>query len=686
MRRILILFVLTLLCFSSSLNAEELLSTSGPQEYEGVRYYWLAEWKLEITIPEGVAQGDRLELLFGTKGTAPRTLHYEYGTLTGSLSEVRSEAYEWIPLPIDDLTPGAKVVLSGKGREQVAFIAGVRITNPDDPTRNVAAPKVKPIALGPVTQHYGEGVCVWSDLPGFEMNDDFHRLWNPSPEEPDWARAERSSIYAGTALSKVQRWLHERCMAVHDERSGLFRPTGPEWNYRDTAADCYPFYVWAAFYTEPDLLETVMLETLEAEQRLCNHLDRLPVPYNMDTQQKRVTDFDPIIFSASEYAKDGLTPIVEVLGPDSPWAARMQSLVDDIFLHARIETPYGMIPSTNVEVNGELLQLLPRLYGMTGDPKYLDWAHRLADYYLLPGGFVPTRLSDHGCEIVGGLGLLFAIDVKAAPEKADAYRPHLEYLYDTIIERGTNSDGVIIGAVQGGPGPHDNVTIRDGWGYDFVGFLDYDLALGTDRYSDDIERAMSNLLKPRYVHFNWDHGSRDNLADSVEGGLYLLHRIPVDEGFVWADREMATCLVDHTDTERLWGTHKLEANTVRSVLIHTMLHTRNTIARPWTQGLQLGAAPCGDGICIHLESDEPYEGVLQFDIPRHRLYMGFDEDWPRMNAVPEWFTVEPNEDHLYDISNVDNSIEGTVPGLLLSEGLPISLEPGVPVQLIVRPQ
>ena len=691
MQRILFLFVLAALLSSTLVGAEELRFTNGPQEYEGVRYYWLAEWKLEINLPEDVASGDQLELLFGSKGTAPRTLHYEYGTLSGSFSEVRPEAYEWLPLPIGDLTPGAKVVLSGKGREQVAFIAGVRITNSGDPARNIAAPTVKPISTGPITQHYGEGVAVWSDdLPGFEVNDATVRLWAPSPNAPDWARAERSSEYAGIALTKVQRWLHERCMSVHDEESGLFRPTGSVWTYCDTAADCYPFYVWAAFYTDPDLLETVLTETLEAEQRLCNHVDRLPVPYDMDAKEKRPTEFNRMIFGASEYAKDGLTPIVEITGPDSPWAARMQELIDDIFLHAKIETPYGMIPSTNIEVNGELLQLLPRLYGMTGDRKYLDWAHRLADYYLLPGGFVPTHLSDHGCEIIGGLGLLFAIDVKATPEKAAAYRPHLEYMFDEILRRGTNSDGAIIRALRSETGPHDDGQTGDGWGYDFVGFLDYDLSLGTDRYSDAIQRPMTNLLNPRYARFHWDHGSRDNIADSVEGGLYLLHRLPVTEGFIWADREMATCLVDHTDPERLWGTHKLEANTVRSVLIHTMLHTRNTIARPWQAGLQVGAAPLEggelkDGICLFLKSDQPYEGQLEFDIPRHRLYMGFDEDWPRMNAVPEWFTVEPDEDTLYDVTNVNASSGSTVSGLLLSEGLPIVLEPGVPVRLIVRP-
>jgi hypothetical protein len=230
------------------------------------------------------------------------------------------------------------------------------------------------------------------------------------------------------------------------------------------------------------------------------------------------------------------------------------------------------------------------------------------------------------------------------------------------------------------------VTIRDGWGYDFVGFLDYDLALDTQRYREAICRPMTNLLKLRYKRFNWDSNSRDNIADSVEGGLYLLYRFPTTESFVWADREIATLLVDHTDPNRLWDTHKLEANTVRTVLIHTMLHTRNTIARPWRQGLRLGAAPCGDGICVFMQSDEPYEGRLQFDIPRHRIYMGFRRDWPRMNAIPEWFTVEPDESHKYKVKDVGAATERLVSGKSLSDGLPVHLEPAKPLRLIVQPQ
>jgi len=664
---------------ASAALAVEVLFTDGPQEFGGRKYYWLAEWKLDVTLPEDVAAEDRFEVLFGSKGPDKRTLHFTYGEVSGSLAEVREQPYEWLELPLGKLEPGSHVVLFGREQQGVAFIAGVRLLG------NATAPlTVNPVRTAQISTDGGDAL-VWADLPGFEMSGEVNTLWDPSPNEPDWARAKRSARYAGIALGKVQRWLHEVCLPVRDDKSGLFRPTGAEWNYRDTAADCYPFYVWAAFYTDKEILDTVMLETLEAEQRLCNHVDRLPVHYDMDKGEKVVTDFDTMIFGASEYAKDGLVPIVEITGREYPWYGRMRGITDDIFKHAPYETPYGLIPSTNVEVNGDLLQILPRLYCMTGENKYLDWAHRLADHYLLPGGFVPDRLSDHGCEIIGGLGLLFAVDSTADPEKCEQYRPHLEYMFDEILRRGTNSDGVIIGTLQAEPGPHDGVTLRDGWGYDFVGFLDYGLALKSSRYGEAVRRPMTNLLKPRYKEFNWDHGSRDNVADSVEGGLYLLYRIPVPEAFLWADREIASLLVDHTDPNRLWGVHKLEANTVRTVLIHTMLHTRNTIARPWRQGLELGAAPCGGGVCVFMASSEAYEGRLEFDVPRHRITMGFEQDWPRMNAVPEWFTVEPDDAHMYAVENVDAGTTERVSGKSLSEGLPVRIEAGKSLRLVVKP-
>jgi hypothetical protein len=214
------------------------------------------------------------------------------------------------------------------------------------------------------------------------------------------------------------------------------------------------------------------------------------------------------------------------------------------------------------------------------------------------------------------------------------------------------------------------------------------MATGENRYRQQVEFALGNLLKPRYEHFNWDHNSRDNLADSVEGGLYLLNRLPVSQGLQWADREIATVLADRSkplDDTWLWDTHKLEANTVRTVLIHAMLHTRNMIARPWRKDLKLGAAPLDGGIAVVLQSQQAYEGRLQFDVPRHRLHLGLRRDWPRMNTVPEWFTVEPDRT-LYRVRDAATGRTQIVSGRRLHEGLLVATAAGESRRLVVKKQ
>ncbi|MDZ7721250.1 MAG: hypothetical protein U5R06_00115 [candidate division KSB1 bacterium] len=90
---------------------------------------------------------------------------------------------------------------------------------------------------------------------------------------------------------------------------------------------------------------------------------------------------------------------------------------------------------------------------------------------------------------------------------------------------------------------------------------------------------------------------------------------------------------------------KLQSNAVRTVIMHALMHTQGVLARPWETGIQLGAAPYQDGIVIVLQAQTPWQGILEFDRPRHRLYMGFHKDWPRMNTLPEWYTVEPERNY-----------------------------------------
>ncbi|MEA3226447.1 MAG: hypothetical protein U9Q07_10900, partial [Planctomycetota bacterium] len=133
----------------------------------------------------------------------------------------------------------------------------------------------------------------------------------PGIESEFVKQAEVSSKIAGYSLSKIKRWLHEVAIKKIDSETGLYLGDG-KWNYRDTAADCYPFLCWAAHVTDINLLNGPIRDVLDAERKLCNHLDRIPARFDLKKGKKDGSvSYDALIFGASEYVKDGLIAIVE---------------------------------------------------------------------------------------------------------------------------------------------------------------------------------------------------------------------------------------------------------------------------------------------------------------------------------------------------------------------------------------
>jgi len=483
--------------------------------------------------------------------------------------------------------------------------------------------------------------------------------------EASFRKAAASAEVAGYSLSKVQRWLHEAALPKIEPDTGLYHPEG-HFNYQDAWADCYPFLVWAAWATDLDALNGPVRKALHAEIAHC--------PDAFFTKPGNA-------YGGSEYVKDGLVAIVEVTGKDE-WFERMKAIEEDIWKHASVDTPFGKIPSKNVEINGEQLQVLARLHTMTGEKRYLAWAQRLADYYLSDETFVPKRLRDHGCEIIGGLGLLLGVESEVQPEKARSRLPRLKKMFDTILARGCNEDGIMYNTLGAGGG-----RLSDGWGYNYVGFLCYDMAAGKPVYREHVARTLRNLAKPMYQDYPWEGRSIDGYADSIEGAIYCLNRLPVPEGLAWVDREMARNVTrsdDPLETAELWGTMKLQSNGVRTVIMHALMHTRGLRARPWRQDLRLGACERGNGLAIVVKAEKAWTGRLVFDVPRHKVYMGLEHDWPRMNTLPEWFTVEPGSS--YTVRNLASKSEATHTGKAMAEGIPLRLEPGREVRLLVEPK
>lgn len=506
-----------------------------------------------------------------------------------------------------------------------------------------------------------------------------------SPVSPAFDYARKSGEIAGTTLSKTQRWLHEVALTKIDPKTKLYishhRGSGryPEalWNYDDAAADTYPFLFWAAWYTDMEQINGPVLDILKAEQQLCNHIDRIPTAYDHVAGKKVIKSKDDTIFAASEYVKDGLLAIVEVSGPDTPWFERMRGIIDDIWKHADIDTPYGKIPTKNLEANGELLQILARLYTITGEAKYLEWALRLSDYYLSDDNFMPDRLRDHGCEIIGGLGILYGVLSVHKPPQAEIYRPHLRRILDTILTDGTNEDGLMFNRL-GNP----KSGLSDGWGYNYVTYLCYDIVAGEPIYREHLRQTLQKINKPTYKDYPWEGKSVDGFADSVEGAIYLLNRITVPDAVAWTNGEIARNIVFADKPNRLWTTYKLESNGVRTALQHAIMHTRGLIARPWQQGMTLGASESEDGLHVVMKAESDWTGKLHFDIPRHRDYMGFKHDWPRMNTMPEWFTVEAVQSYL--VQDLTSGTKRTCTGKELHEGLDLKLKAGEELLLLIH--
>ena len=99
--------------------------------------------------------------------------------------------------------------------------------------------------------------------------------------------------------------------------------------------------------------------------------------------------------------------------------------------------------------------------------------------------------------------------------------------------------------------------------------------------------------------------------------------------------------------------------------------------------VSLGASQTEDGLTIVVKSDRAYRGKLVFDIPRHRIFMGFKHDWPRMNTMPEWFTVEPGQK--YVVKNIATGSQKTYTGTQLHDGLPVDLSAGKEGMWLIKP-
>lgn len=503
------------------------------------------------------------------------------------------------------------------------------------------------------------------------------------------------------AKANMDAWLK-----YQDPESGLlpkylpshhaYDPKKPLYMVKDTAADLYPFLVLTSYFIDRNLFNGYMYEFLRNEVRLTTGADGLPRdaffnPFRID---EKTLDYN--IFGASEYTKDGLTPVVELLGI-TPWYYRMVDLVNAVYDNAPIQTNFGKLPSGSAEVNGEMLQTLCRLYGITGDEKYLKLAECIGDAYyfevMVLNNGLPSHhwdftkhtgqdllnLRDHGCEIIAGLALLFAIEHDEGRERAITYYLPIKNMLDKI-ETTLNEDGQFPNRIKCSDLSIIKGPLNDNWGYLYTAWWDFYLVTGEDRYKSAIQHALSSI--PKYRNASWERLPADGYADSIEGALQMLNRIPIEKAFDWVDSEIDVML-GFQQKEGYIESWYGDGNWNRTVLMYALWKTQGCYLKDWHKDVYLGATSKGDSLIVAINAKKKWEGRLCFDQPRHKTIFQFKQNYARINEFPEWFVAEPTKlYHVWDSRTKRTEIRI---GSELLRGLPISLQKNEELFLVVVP-
>jgi hypothetical protein len=674
----------------------------GDQEFIGTPYYFLGNRDVQVTFDVKPQAGAALELSWGSKNDQRAAVVIVNGQSLPVTGGGDYSGFRWLRVPLPGDIQGARYDITLKpGEGKAAFIAELRLTAPGgDPMR----PDLKQPSYKAKSERMAEAVRKPPSWIGFkgEGFPEMRKVWDtpvPPPAEPAgnarleaaFRLAEKHARQANEAFYRSRKFI-DGWLPHADAATGLIPRNLNEsrdfWNGRDAAADNWPFMVLTAAMTDRPLFEGRMLEMLRAETKLTCRVDRIPDDYSFSKKgwRREKLDLDAIIFDGAEYVKDGLQPITEWLGP-SPWSERAIGIVDDIWKNAPIETPFGKIPTLNFEVNGDLLQACSRLYWFTGERKYLDWAMRLGDYYLL-GNHHPTRdmksldLGDHSCEVINGLSELYVACAHAAPEKREAYRKPLHELYDRLLEIACNEHGLIYLRVNTRTGEHSK-ELTDNWGYNYDGLYTAYLLDKKTAYRDAVRKALGNLKE----HYTGQGGmcqcrTADGYADSIEGAITLLNREWVPSAAEWVDAEIKTMWGRQHPDGIIEGWHG-DGNSARTSLMYALWKTQGVTAQPWRPDVRFGAVREEGQVCLTVTAGQPWAGKLIFDKQRHKLNMRLPLDYPRINQFPEWFTVQAGV--RYEISNLNSGEKQVRTGQELLDGVAVSLRGGETLRCIVEP-
>jgi hypothetical protein len=489
------------------------------------------------------------------------------------------------------------------------------------------------------------------------------------------ARGAAYTQCSSNAHRILQGWIRLK----QDPTTHLFSRQG-QWDYHDEAADHYSSLVLMAYYVSPELIDPGgrLHRSLTSMQTLCASPSGIPTIYNLRT----LTQGDlATLTHLSEWLRDGLIRVVEVLGTDNDWYRELERLTNAMLAEADRENGAGSA-FQGTEAKGNMLQALARLYVMSGNEEYILAAEAIADAVLadLEQAHRDVSFRDHGCELLPGLTELLVVSTRTHREKADAYRIALRTLLDAVLEESAHPQtGLFCRSSQSKDRGRVWLQPPDTWGYVLFAYENYDRATNEQRYRKVIEKPMRWLLENRSRFSSvkntlWPAAkSSDDWSDSYESMIVLGNRYRDIPGvFDWLD--WATLQHKHRKfTDREYGPYDgghFDGSTGRTLCLHMMLCSQGIRHAPYQDGVGIGAIETDHGLLVTVASKKPWSGRLRFDGPR-TVYGTTTIDWARINEVPQWFIVQP--DGAYSVT-IDSQPALTLRGDSLINGLTIAVD------------
>ncbi|MDP3001621.1 MAG: hypothetical protein Q8N38_00610, partial [Bacteroidales bacterium] len=335
------------------------------------------------------------------------------------------------------------------------------------------------------------------------------------------------------------------------------------------------------------------------------------------------------------------------------------------------------------EINGSMLQALSRIYWMTGNEKYLDWAIKIGDYYLVEDRDLSKveylRLRDHGCEIIGGLSELYVTLNYTRPEKKKQYQERYYKVLDRVLEVGRNEDGLFYNAVNALTGEVVDSSVVDNWGYIFDAYYSVYLVDNKEEYRQAFLDGIKNLNE-KYRNFAWEGKSHDGYADALESGINLYNREPVPALKNWIDSEIKVMWGMQQESGIIGGAHP-DGNFERTAIMYALWKTHGVHCSPWREDVKIGSELKDGKLYIAISSEKAWQGKLIFDYKRHKEILHLPIDYPRINQFPEWFTISSEKE--YEFIDFYKKTKTQITGIELRNGIKLNIGMGEKYYIVV---